>query len=755
MEINRRDFVKLLGGSLFGLAIGSSTGAILRLPNRAEPILYSGPRLESWKLSACTKCPGGCSLKVRLIDELPIQAFGNPKSPVNEGGICSLGLVSVADLYHPSRLTGPVRKVDGEFKPLKYEEAYRILFNHLEKSITQNRHDDVFFVAQTTSKLRASLFREFSNVTGFKNLIVDNFQEGSYFPFYKVANESPDFVDFDSCDYLLNFGAQLTEISENPIYFTRKLNEYRAKGHKVVAIQSRLTPSVSKLDDWIPLSSNVFGDLALGIAYVLLKDEQYDKHYVENNFSEFADFKAYVLKNYIPEKVAESTGIPAETILKIGREFEMASVPIAYFDESVLYSSNGTENAFAIIALNALRGFAGFAKIKNNLFGELFQNKNPEDEKVTFSTLFKKLSIGQGVQTLMISGSNFIFNSINSKDLEKQLKSIPFIVSFSSFVDETSSFADLIIPDHCNFEKLDLLIDESMGKPIATIQQPIVEPFFKTVDTSDIIISLMKQLRPKATFSYRNYSDYVELAAKKIYSAKQGIFINQNKPTVVEKGLREIGWQTEQFGSFDDFWDRLMDSGGWWDPLAEKKLYNPKVDIKLLLNKKQFPSKDSPSSASGNKLLLNVYKRNLDYKGNMSIYPTLVEQFGSGWSIFYQLWAEINPETARRLLLKDRSKLIVETAKGMFPVVLVYNPTVVPGNLDIPFGLGHTVLGDSCGVNPLNYLDDKYDKFSGNPTLSETIGIINGSSSNSGIFSFQKPADQDLNREKDTRRFYA
>ena len=88
MQINRRDFMKLIGGSLAGLAVGSAAGALMKIPKSMEPVLYSGPRKESWKLTACTMCPGGCSLKVRLIDNLPIQAFGNPLSPVNEGGIC-------------------------------------------------------------------------------------------------------------------------------------------------------------------------------------------------------------------------------------------------------------------------------------------------------------------------------------------------------------------------------------------------------------------------------------------------------------------------------------------------------------------------------------------------------------------------------------------------------------------------------------------------------------------------------------------
>ncbi len=735
MDINRRDFVKLLGGSLFGLAVGSAAGAILKLPDSAKPILYTGPRIESWKLTACTKCPGGCSLRIRLIDGLPVQAFGNPKSPVNKGGICPLGLASVADLYHPARLTSPVKKVNGEFKPISYNEAFNTLSNNLKKIISNKKQDKVFIVAQTESKLRSDLFKTFSDTTGFNNLILDSFEETSAIPFMKAAGEAPDFIDFDKCDYLLNFGSQMTEISQNPLYFMRKINDFRAKGNKITAVQPKLTPSVSKLDDWIPLQPNQFGIFALGIAYVLIKDEQYEKNFVEKNFTGFDDFKKFVLENFVPDNVEKLTGISSDKIIETGKKFEKASAPVAYFDESALYNSNGTNNAYAIIALNALKSFGGYGKVKANPFTSKDKNEAKQNEATTYAKLNEQLSSSNGIDALIISGSNFVFNNPNPDGLKKQLSNIPFIVSFSSFVDETSEFANLIIPDHCYLERLDLLTDVSTGLPIATLVQPVIDkPFFKTADTGDVIISLMKELKPDAKLSYRNYSDYVKLAAKKIYSGKEGILMNQNKPTVIEKGLKQIGWSTDQIGSFDDYWDSLSDAGGWWNPYGEISAFNPKIEFKNIFDEKSF-SMINTSSQSKTKLRLNIFKRNLDYKGNMSIYPVLVEQFGNFWNAYYKLWAEINPQTARSLSLSDRSKIILKTSKGKFTAFLVYNPSVIPGNLDVPFGLGHTVLGDTCGVNPLYYSDNKFDLVSGLPSFSESSVEVEGAQVRSGLMS--------------------
>ncbi len=750
MDINRRDFVKLIGGSVFGLAVGSTAGAIMKLPKRAEPILYNGPRKESWKFTACTKCPGGCSLKIRLIDGLPIQAFGNPLSPVNEGGICPLGLVSVADLYHPQRLTGPMQKVNGEFKPISYNEAYKIISDNLKKIIEEKKQDDVFIAAQTESQLRKNLLETFSDTTGFKNLVVDNFLAASSFPYLKAASESPDFIDFDKCDYLLNFGSQMTEISQNPLYYLRKVNEYRAKGFNITNVQPRLTRSVAKLDKWIPVQPEQFGIFALGIAYVILKDEQYDKSFIEKNFAGFDTFKNYVLENFVPDKVEELTGVSSDKIMEIGREFEKASAPVAYFDESVLYSSNGTQNAFAIIALNALKGFNGYGKIKGKSFSELMQNDSKKNSEATSADLITRLQSGKRLEALLISGSNFVFNNPNAESLKKQLGTIPFIVSFSSFVDETSTFANLIIPDSCNLEKLDLILDESMGTPSITMQQPVVDTFFKTVDTGDVLISLMKDLNPSAKISYGNYSDYVQQFAKKIYTDKEGIFLDQSKPTIIEKGLRKIGWQTEQFGSFDDFWESLQDTGGWWNPFAEKQSYNPKIDFTKSFDEKSFLTKSASLSNSKNKLRMNIFRRNLDYKGNMSIYPVLVEQFGSVWAEFYQLYAEINPQTAKQFSLSDRSKVIIETSKGKILAVLVFNPVVMPGSIDVPFGLGHTVLGDNCGFNPLSYSENIFDKLSGKPSFGETFVQIEGST-----FKNAPATAQIISIENQNRKVYA
>jgi anaerobic selenocysteine-containing dehydrogenase len=727
MEINRRDFVKLLGIAAAGLAVGGGAAAIMKLPKSLEPVLYSGPRIESWKLTSCSKCPGGCSLRVRLIDNFPIQAFGNPLSPINEGGICSMGLTSISDLYHPSRITSPLKKVNGKFVPISYNEAYNILLENLRNVIKEKRQDDIFIIAQTESVIRADLFNRFSKGIEIKNLIIDNYLGNSISPYNDVAGDAPGFIDFEKCDYILNFGAQLSEISQSPIYFSRKLIDFREKGYKITTASSKLTGGIFKSDEWIPIQPTALGDLALSIAWVLLKDERYDKN-AEKSITGFASIKNYILDNYDPDNVEKLTGVPKDTILQTGRKFEKASAPAAYFDESILHTSNGTENALAIIVLNALRGFNGYGKVKDSFYSSVMSNGNSSTENATFNTFKNSIAGKNSIKILMISGSNFVFNNTDQETLKKQIGTIPFIVSFSSFIDETSTYAHLVIPDHNDLEKLDFNFNESIGKSVVTIQQPVVDLFFKTTDTGDIIISLMKDLKSNPDFPYASVSDYIKSIAKKLYDSRNGALMSQNKFTEIEKGLRKIGWQTDQYGSFDEFWDSLLEFGGWWDPFGEKDPYSPIINYSGKLPYPISRIDSAVKTASQNKLFLNIFKKTLDYKGSISLYPVLVEQFGHNWSVFYKLWAEINPETARHHSLRDRSKVDIKTSQGKFPAILIYNPAVIPGSLDVPFGLGHDILGDNSGVNPLMFSENIFDKVSGKPSYTETTAEIESSS---------------------------
>lgn len=716
MQINRRDFVKLLGGSLIGFTVGGVGEALLKLPNAVLPILYKGPRIETWKLTTCAKCPGACGLRIRLVDGLPVQAFGNPLSPINTGGVCPMGLTSVESLYHPDRLMSPMKKVNGKFQEVSYSEAYGILISEIRKSIGQGNKNKIAFIGQTESVFMTDLIQKFMKSVGSNKIYIDNFAAKSRLPYQNLKMDYPDFIDFDHLDYLLNFGSQITEISESPLFFSRAINALRERKGKLVTVSSKLTPSAFKAGRWIPAMPEDFGDVALAIAYVIISDGTYDKNFVHNYFKDFDAFKNMVSQNYTPSLVQDRVGIDPDLVILTAREFSNSASPVAYFDEAILHSSNGLKNAFAVIALNALKGFAGFRKLSEGTL----KNMRLEAGEDGINSWNKNNLIGEtDTNVLMIYRSNFIFNSPNSEDLRKAVSRIPLVVSFSPFIDETTELANLIIPDHDDLEKLDAYFTTVTGNPVISIQQPVVKPFYSTRHTGDVIISLMSDLNLLENRSLDSYERYLQALIKPVYNHGAGMLMNQKKPTGIERSLHQAGWQLVPYSDFEDFWQQLLNYGGWWEPFPTATRYNPEVLIKP---DHLAGIKERRRDQLKGQLRLNTFLRNFDYKGNMLRNPVLAEQFGMDRDVYYKTWIEVNPETAKKLSIAHRSNVKIKTGKGSFEAIALHSPTTMPMNIDIPFGLGHTVNGvSSYGINPVFYSDDIFDEQTGEASYSETV----------------------------------
>jgi anaerobic selenocysteine-containing dehydrogenase len=79
--------------------------------------------------------------------------------------------------------------------------------------------------------------------------------------------------------------------------------------------------------------------------------------------------------------------------------------------------------------------------------------------------------------------------------VQKAFSTIPFVVSFSSFMDETSANADLILPNHTNLERYeDVPTPLGLTRPIIGLSRPVVPPQFNTRHTGDVLIQIARAI---------------------------------------------------------------------------------------------------------------------------------------------------------------------------------------------------------------------------------------------------------------------
>src|SRR6185369_4785348 len=100
--------------------------------------------------SAGAGCHGGCGQKLHVREGRVIKVEGNEEHPWNQGRACSRVLALTQYMYHPDRITQPLKRVgergEGRFEPISWDDAYGICEERLKSIREQHGAESVVFV---------------------------------------------------------------------------------------------------------------------------------------------------------------------------------------------------------------------------------------------------------------------------------------------------------------------------------------------------------------------------------------------------------------------------------------------------------------------------------------------------------------------------------------------------------------------------------------------------------------------------------
>jgi len=812
--IKRRDFLKLLGGVSGGIALAAyGCDQMIEVPDRLIELAKNGAGIETWKNTICGQCSAGCGVKVRLIDEIPVYIKGNPLYPVNQGGMCPSGHSALELLFNPERIKEPLKRIgipgSGKWETISWDEALKMVAEKMsDLRQANNSHQVAFLDGSAQQSLMTEHITSFMKAYGSPNYYQYPSIKNDIVP-YMLLQGVPQLPSYDflSTNYIVSFGSNFLEGGYSPVYYTKLYAHLKeateSRRTRFIQIDSRMNLTAANADRWIPIRPGTYGALALGIAYVLIREELYDKDFIikysfgfndwtDKNGNSHLGFKSNVLGNYFPEQVSEITGVPSETILEIARELGNNKPSLVLGNEGSADNTNGTFSQMAVHSLNALLGNferegglyfiedAPLADLPKVAEDELSKAGNSQpligrDQNNAFPfTNFSIESFTKNiladkpypVSILFLYKGNPLFNTISHHELAEALKKIPLVVSFDSFLTETSEYADLILPDHTFLEKWDEYSKiPSVGFSHVGIQQPIVEPLFNTRNSAEVITELGNMIGGSVATAlpFTSFENEIRYRVENIYTSGKGAIISEGLKGSWLEYLQQRGWQVGTYNSFDEFWELLVRNGGWWNPIRKKKelknlFHTPsgKFEFYSQTFKKKLDQiinvagEDTPQtremilnsmniSARGDKIFLphyetitvdegmpiylTTYKLLTNRDGNSSNQPMMQEMFGYITHQYWTTWAEINPETAQEYGIEDKKHMWIESVIGSIKVKAIVNPAIMPHVIAVPFGLGHTSYGkyaEGYGSNPNSIIKSKYDAINGNPALQST-----------------------------------
>jgi len=675
--MNRRRFLKVLGVTGGGASVmtGCSTDAVEKLIPYLVPIEDQIPGEAVHYASTCRECPAGCGTHVRVREGRAVKVDGNPEHPVNQGRLCARGQAALQGTYNPDRIRGPLaRAANGAFEPISWDDALARLASQLGGA-----GDGLVFLTGDERGAFADVIREWLAAFGGGRHVV-------FEPFgYEALRHASQAVfgsamvpeyRLERAEYVLSFGADFLETWRSPVEHTRGF--VTARGYRdgrmgrYVHVEPRMSMTAMSADEWIAPRPGSEALVALTLAHVVAN------HHAQRAPADAAAVRT-LLAPYEPEATAERTGVSPETMHRLAEEFT-AAPSVALPGGIGTQHPDAHRTAVAVHLLNYLAGNVG----QSVVFG-LTDYERPS-RYGEMAELVQAARAGT-IKVFLVHGANPVHGTPAGLGVADALGAIPFKVSFSRFLDETTQLADLILPDHDPVEQWNDYV--SGDGAVWSLQQPVMQPVFDTRQTGDVLIDLARRAGGAAANRFA-----LGGATQNLYRA------------YLQDRWRGVQRAVGDRGGFDTFWRDALQRGGVWTE-------RPGQSVRL---SRSFTLEAPAWSVPDGRFALITYPSTSLFDGRGANRPWLQELPDPVTKITWSTWVEIHPETAARLGIAEGDIVEVSSAAGSVEVPAYLYPGLRADAVAMPLGQGHTAYGryaEGRGANPYALLDAAPTAFGG------------------------------------------
>jgi molybdopterin-containing oxidoreductase family iron-sulfur binding subunit len=657
--VDRRRFLTVLGVSAGGGAMalsGCSTDRVQKLVPYLVQSEDQVPGVATWYASTCTECPTGCGVQVRTREGRAVKLEGNPENPINQGKLCSRGQAALQGLYNPGRIKAPMaRAANGGFVEITWDDAIARLAGKLSEA--GNR---VGVISGAPRGTFSDLLAEWTAALGGRLVRYESFD---YEPL-RAANrqvfglDQMPAHDFGRARYIISFGADFLETWGSPIENQRGFA--RAHGFsdgdvaKFVYAAPRRDLTGLNADEWVPIKPGSEAALALAMANVLIAERGEDRVGL-----------ASALATFTPAMAAQETGLSAQTIERLAREFAEARPSLAVAGGVGAQHAASTEVCAAVKVLNFVAGNVG----ETVRFGAELPAADGHAELARLSQAMD----GGELALVLVHDANPAYTLPRSSGFAGRFAKVPYKVSTALYLDETAALCDLLLPQHHALERWD---DTRPRAGVYGLMQPVMEPVFNTLPAGEILFrASRKAAGALARFTTPTWDEHL----KARWAALAG----------------ELG-EADPAG----FWHAAVRRGGVYrDPPAPAEVSLALADGRLSYTRPTFEGEGS--------FVFLTYPHGMLHDGRGANKPWLMENADPVTKITWHSWVEVSPATARSLDVRDGEIVELTSPYGSVEGPVYVYPGIRDDAVAIPLGFGHTAYGSFAqgrGVNALDLL---------------------------------------------------
>ncbi|MFI5690871.1 molybdopterin-dependent oxidoreductase [Kribbella sp. NPDC051586] len=647
--------------------------------------------------TSCNLCEAICGVLVTVEDGRVTDIRGDESDPLSRGHICPKA-VALRDLQEdPDRLTTPVRRTPDGWQEIGWDAAYELVVDKLTGIQKQHGRNAVglYLGNPNVHSLGAlthmpTMVRQLRTRNKFSATSIDQLPHmlASYLLYgHQLMVAVP---DIDRTSYLLMLGANPLASNGSMMTapgFGRRLKDVRKRGGKVVVIDPRRTETAAVADEHHFVRPGTDAAFLLALIHeVIAQGAARPAEYVDGLTTVEALVEAWT-----PERAAGITGIPADVIRRVAREFAEADRAACYGRVGVSTQQFGAVCQWAIQVLNIITGnldrpggtmfprpavnaLLGLGRGHIGVWKSRVRGLPEFGGELPVSTMAEEiLTPGDGqIRAMVTVAGNPVLSTPNGRKLDEALGSLEFMVAVDPYINETTRHADVILPPAPPLERdhYDVIFHQLAVRNTARWNDAVLPKPADARHDWEIFRDLGLALVRRTPWSRRR----VQVTARLRLSPRR----------IVDTGLR--------IGPYRLSVAKLRKSSGGVDlgplqPALPGALHHKskRIDLAQRMILDDLPRLDSLNDLDGRLLLIG--RRHLRNNNSwMHNSARLVKGRPR-----HQLL--MNPGDLAERALTDGQLVTVTSAAGSISVEVASSNDIMPGVVSLPHGFGHNRPG--------------------------------------------------------------
>lgn len=663
-------------------------------------------------------CEAICGIIVEVEGNTSKRIEGDKEDPFSRGHICPKAAAIDDVRTDPDRVTQPMRRnASGTFEPVAWEDALSEITERI--LAMQKKHGRsamaVYLGNPTTHSTGALLgsllfYRALRSRSRFSATSVDQLPHmlASLQMFGNQALLPVPDVD-RTCHFMILGGNPL--VSNGSLMTTGgikpRLDAMKARGGRLVVIDPRRTETADVADEhhFIVPGSDAF---LLAAMLNVIFDEKLTRTRSLAPFTRGLDELEAAVRPFTPARVENSTGIAAETIAKLARDFAGAESAACYGRVGMCTQENGSVAAWLSVALNVVTGNldrpggmmfptpaidlaalaarsgsgGSFARYKSRVRG--LPEFGGELPMAAFAEEIETPGVGQ-IRGLFTVAGNPVLSAPNGRRIERALETLDLMVSVDIFQNETTRHAHFILPTMFGLERdhYDIAFNAFAVRNTVKYVRGIFTPAGDVREDFDLLADLAARVGLRG-----------ETVKQKVWGASAGAFRALGLRRVIDGLLR--------VGPYRLSVSKLLDSPHGIDlgALAPR--------LPALLSNKEKKIRVAPRILIDElaRLDATLNQEAREVKDTLALIGRRSLRSNNSWMHNAQRLVKgptrctllMHPADATARGLKTGERVRVKTRIGEVIVPLEVSSEIAPGVVSLPHGWGHDREGVKLGV---------------------------------------------------------